>query len=344
MPREIPHEGTSSQYANHMMTPSDTSSDMPHEPEPGDRPARHRIAAQQAAARRARARNRLLLAAAAIIAVVAVVVAIVILKVASPSASAPPGGTSSGGSGLTGAAQQAVADKMTGVPAAVFSQVGKGSATAHPNPIRPAAPPLTLAGKPEMVYIGAEFCPYCAAERWAMITALSRFGTFTGLTAIKSATRDGAGTQEPFAATNTWSFLHAVYASKYLAFSPVELYTNVPDPSTGGYTALQKPTPAQQELLNKYDAVPYIPSAEKGSIPFVDYGGKYLSVGASYDPAVLQGLSWAQIATDLHNPGSAVAKGVLGAVNFMTATLCELTGNQPATACTPDVRSLQSQL
>jgi hypothetical protein len=56
----------------------------------------------------------------------------------------------------------------------------------------------------------------------------------------------------------------------------------------------------------------------QGAIPFVDYGGKYLSVGASYDPGVLQGLTWAPL----------------------TAALCELTGNRPATACTSTVRSL----
>src|SRR5215471_17073708 len=37
--------------------------------------------------------------------------------------------------------------------------------------------PLTSGGKPEMLYIGAEYCPYCAAMRWSMAVALSRFGT-----------------------------------------------------------------------------------------------------------------------------------------------------------------------
>jgi hypothetical protein len=195
-----------------------------------------------------------------------------------------------------------------------------------------------------MLYMGAEFCPYCAAERWAMITALSRFGTFTGLASIKSATTDGAGDQEPFPATNTWTFRNATFTSSYLAFTPVELDTNIPDQQTGGYTTLQKPTAAQQALMNKYDAPPYVPSQDQGAIPFIDYGGKFFSVGASYDPSVLQGLKWAQIATDLHNPASPVAKGVLGAANLMTAALCQLTGGQPATACTATVRSLESRL
>ncbi len=32
-------------------------------------------------------------------------------------------------------------------------------------------PALTSGGKPQIVYMGAEYCPYCAAERWAMVVA-----------------------------------------------------------------------------------------------------------------------------------------------------------------------------
>jgi hypothetical protein len=280
-------------------------------------------------------------AGGAIIVVVVVAVVFVLLKVTAGKPS--PTRIASSPSGSAGTATSSLAAQLTSIPAATFDQVGKGTASTYPKPITPAAP-RTLGGKPEMVYMGAEFCPYCAAERWAMITALSRFGTFTGLATIKSATTDGGGNSEPYPATSTWTFAHATYTSTYLAFTPVEIYTNIPDPSTGGYTSLQKPTADQQALINKYDAPPYIPSADSGAIPFVDYGGKYLSVGASYDPGVLQGLTWSQITADLHDPSSPVAKGVLGTANFMTAALCELTGNQPATACTPTVRSLQSQL
>jgi hypothetical protein len=278
-----------------------------------------------------------MLAGGAIIVVVAVAVVFVLLKVTGGKP-APQNASRNAGT-----ATSRLAAQLTSIPAATFDQVGKGTASGHPKPITPAAA-RTLGGKPEMVYMGGEFCPYCAAERWAMITALSRFGTFTGLVTTKSGTVDGAGNSEPYPGTNTWTFAHSAYTSTYLAFTPVELYTNIPDPSTGGYTSLQKPTADQQALISKYDAPPYVPSTSQGAIPFVDYGGKYLSVGASYDPGVLQGLSWAQITAGLRNPSSPVAKGVLGAANFMTAALCELTGNQPATACTPAVRSLQSQL
>ena len=102
------------------------------------------------------------------------------------------------------------------------------------------------------------------------------------------------------------TFANASYTSKYLTFTPVEEYTNIPDKSTGGYTTLQTPTAAQQALIQKYDA------ANQGAIPFIDFGNKYMSVGATYNPGVLAGLTWSQIAADLHTPSSPVAKGVLG--------------------------------
>jgi hypothetical protein len=97
-------------------------------------------------------------------------------------------------------------------------------------------------------------------------------------------------------------------------------------------------TAEQQALITKYDA------ANQGAIPFIDYGNKFTSVGASYDPNVLKNLTWQQIGADLHDPSSAVARGVLGTANYATAALCELTGNKPATACTATVRSLQAKV
>jgi Domain of unknown function (DUF929) len=296
----------------------------------GDR--RSRIAAQRAAEHRVQRRNRLLLAGGAIVVVVAVALTLVLLQGGKGS----PGSGASASPGPTGAALSSVADKTTSVPAATLDKVGAGSASSLPSNISGTA--LTSGGKPELLYLGAEYCPYCAAERWAMIVALSRFGTFKGLATTRSATADGAGNSEPYPNTPTWTFVHSSFTSKYLTFTPVEEYTNIPDKSTGNYTPLQSLTAAQQALLTKYDA------AYQGSIPFQDFGNKYLSVGASYDPGVLSGLTWSQIATDLHEPTSAVGKGVLGAANYLTAAICGLTKDAPASACTPAVQALRAKI
>jgi hypothetical protein len=295
---------------------------------------RERIAEQRAARQRAERRNRLLIAGGAIVAVVAVVLALVLLH----GGSGGSGGQAShsGSPGPTGTSLDSLTAQVTSVPAAVLDQVGGGQVTSAPSAI--TGDPLTSDGKPEMLYIGAEYCPYCAAERWSMIVALSRFGTFAGLATIRSAARNGGGTTEPYPNTPTWTFANASYTSDYLVFTPVEEFTNVPDPSTGGYTTLQTPTAEQQALLEKYDA------ANNGAIPFIDFGNRYMSVGASYDPGVLQGLTWSQIAADLHDPSTKVAKAALGAANYITAALCKLTNDKPATACTPAVQALQARI
>ncbi|MGH3171574.1 MAG: DUF929 family protein [Trebonia sp.] len=290
---------------------------------------RTRIAAQRTAIVRAQRRNRVLIAGGAIVAVVVIVVAFVVFG----------GNGSSGGkapASPTGSALAQTISQLTSVPVSASDAVGPGNVTSPPTTI--SGPPLTSGGKPEMLYMGAEYCPYCAAERWSMIVALSRFGTFSGLQTMHSAAADGAGNAEPFPNTPTWTFAHATYSSKYLTFTPVEMNTNIPDKSTGGYTTLQTPTKAQQALIDKYDA------ANQGAIPFIDFGNKYMSVGASYDPSVLSGLTWSQIAPDLHNPGSPVAKSVLGAANYLTAAICGLTSDQPASACTATVKGLRAKI
>ena len=189
-----------------------------------------------------------------------------------------------------------------------------------------------------MLYIGAEYCPYCGAERWAMIVALSRFGTFTGLATVHSAVANGAGDAEPDPDTPTWTFLHATYSSPYLTFTPVEETTNIPDPSNGDVH------PPADAHLGAAGPGHQVRRGSSGSIPFLDFGNKYVIIGASYDPGVLDGLSWATIATDLSNPNSAVAQAVDGTANYITAAICKMTGNQPASACTTTVQSLESQI
>jgi hypothetical protein len=161
-----------------------------------------------------------------------------------------------------------------------------------------------------------------------MIVALSRFGTFSGLRTIHSSTTDTP------ANIPTWTFYQSGYTSNYLAFTPVETTTNVRQGNS--YPTLQTPTAQQQQLWQTYDP--------NGSIPFISFGNKYLLASAPYDVTLLQGKTWAQIASALKDPSSPVAKAIGGTANYMTAAICKLTGNQPASACTPAVQALQSQL
>jgi Domain of unknown function (DUF929) len=292
-----------------------------------------RIAAQRAAARRAEIRNRILIVSGSVVVVIAVVLAFVLVKVNSNGSGKSPASAS----GPTGTALATVVKDTTTVPASTLDTVAGGTATAFPKKISGGSA-LTSNGKPEMLYMGAEYCPYCAAERWSMVVALSRFGTFKGLGTTRSASGD------VFPNTATWTFYKSSYTSKYLTFSSVEMETNKLASGGQGYTTLQTPTKAQNALLSKYDAPPYVSSTNAGAIPFIDFGNKYMISGASYTPQVLQGKTWSQIATALKNPSSAIAKAVDGTANYMTAAICQLTGNQPASACTPAVKALEKKL
>jgi hypothetical protein len=308
---------------------------------------REKIAAQRAAERRSEQRRRILMAGGAVVVVLAVVLTFVIVKLnskssgsaaATPSASASPQGQSNG---PTGAALAAVVAKTTSVPASALDSVGDGGGayTGKIQTITGNPKELTSGGKPEMLYIGAEYCPFCAFERWGMVVALSRFGTFKNLSTTHSSSTDA------YPNTSTWTFYKSTYTSKYLAFTSVEETTNVADSSSqSGYTPLQSPTAAQQALLTKYDAPPYVSSSDAGAIPFVYLGGHYVINGASSTPQVLQGKSWATIASSLKDPSNAVAKAVNGTANYITAGICKMTNNQPSNVCTSTITGLQANM
>jgi len=281
--------------------------------------ARAKIAAQQAAARRAEARRRMLMASGSVLAVIAIVVVLIVVHAAGNNKAAAAGGTT----GTTSTAAKVTKD-LADVPAATLDSVGAGSGVAKLIPTS-GQKELTADGKPEILYVGAEYCPYCAAERWAMAVALSRFGTFSGVHLIHSSSTD------VYANTPTLSFYHSTYTSKYVDFTPVEWYSETA--SGDGYTTLQAPDTSQMSIFNKYDAPPYITSADKGSFPFVDFGNQYLVLGAQYTPSTLSGLTWTQVAADVSNPSSAVAKDIDGAANSITAAICKITHNADTAVC-----------
>jgi len=278
--------------------------------------AREKIAAQRAAARRSEVRKRALIVTGSVVAVLAIVVAFVLIK----ANNNPSSSSASGSGGVTGTELSATAQKnVTSVPASTLDTVGIGSVlTYQPTPISAISDkPLTSNGKPEMLYIGAEYCPYCAAMRWSMAVALSRFGTFTTpLHGIHSSSSDVNPN------TPTLTFYKSSYTSPYLTFTPVENETISRGP-------LQNTTAEQQALWVKYDS-----TAQGVGYPFIDFGNKYVIKVPSYDPGILAGMTWDQVAAALHNPSSKVAQAVNGTANLITAAICKMTNGQPGSVCT----------
>jgi hypothetical protein len=275
--------------------------------------AEERKAKRQAAAEQARRelaaqqrRTRLMGVGAVVLAVVVVVAIVVAVGLLHKDKGAK-----------TTTATDTVLSGVTSIPVSTYDSVGVDAVKTLPDAIK--ADPLTADGKPRLLYVGAEYCPFCAAERWSVVAALSRFGTFTGLGQTASTPSD------VYPNTPTLSFHGSSYTSKYVSFSGYEIQ------DTNGKTLDTLPSD-DQALLDKYDAPPYV-KGQGGSIPFIDLFGSYVVSGASYSPDIFAGMSHAQVAQAMQDPTSEVAKNVDGMANVFSAIICQATDGQPTEVC-----------
>jgi hypothetical protein len=101
----------------------------------------------------------------------------------------------------------------------------------------------------------------------------------------------------PIPPIDTWTFYRSSYTSNYLAFVPVETYSNVlvspmasPLKATS-YRELQKLTPAEQAVFDKID--------KQHFTPLTDLGGKSELLGSPVSPYPLEHLTWSQLVTAL---------------------------------------------
>lgn len=239
-----------------------------------------------------------------------------------------PSSTRASSPSATGATASDVTHALATVPMSTLDKIGVGSSAedstyqiAPPVPIV-GQPALTSGGKPVVFYFGAEWCPYCAAERWAMTVALSKFGSFSGLHNAYSRTND------VYPGTKTVSFAKAKYTSHYLVFQEVEVQNEAG-------ASLQSPTASQLKVLNKYDQPPFNASATAGQLPFpfLDIGGRYLVIQAGYNPGVLKGLSRGTIAGSLSISSAPTAKAIDISANYLIGAICKLTAGAPSSVC-----------
>ena len=185
---------------------------------------------------------------------------------------------------------------------------------------------LTKNNLPRVIYVGADYCPFCAAERWALIIALSKFGTFTNLHYMTSSSSD------VYPNTATFTFYNSTYQSPYITFTPVETTTNIPSAS-GSYTPLQNMTQTEAKLFSKYDAPPYVTKSSSGSIPFVDMANKYLLVGAQYVPVIIQNKNWNQIISSVYLYNSKISNNILSSAGYLIKDICSITNEKPVSVC-----------
>jgi Domain of unknown function (DUF929) len=268
--------------------------------------ARQRIAAER---RRAQVRRRLLVAIGSVTGVLAIVVTLVAVKLGSPKPTA-----------TEGLAPASVVRGVTDVPAGVLARTSSGTAVTQLQAVQHPGPAMTIGGKPAIVFVSEESCPFCAAERWPLAVALSQFGHWSHLGTTRSSSTD------VYPNTATLSFRAAAYHSTKLAVRTTELAD-----STGH--RLQGLSPLDNRLIGTYDVPPYVNSADQsGAVPFLDIGNRTILAGAQFNPQVLAGLSAAQIAAQLQNPDSPVGRAIDGSAKVIVAAIRQLLQSQAPAA------------
>jgi hypothetical protein len=273
-------------------------------PSPGKSP---RSGAGRRAAQEAhRRRQRNLIIAGAVVAAVAILAAVLVITGLSSSKPKATPRTP-----LTPAEMQHLSSVPMSTLVAATKKLTSLSPPSNGNP-----PPLTSNGKPEMLYIGAEFCPICATERWPMMVALSHFGTFSNVSQTSSAALDGN--------IPTLSYYGSSFDSPDMVFTPVETTTN--QPKGNYYEPLQAPTAAQQARWSK-DLHGNL------SFPYINMGAKYLLTTSQFPDTVLQGSTFSTIMGDVGNNSTTIGLNIDAAAGFLVRYLCNMTGDKPAATC-----------
>jgi hypothetical protein len=274
---------------------------------------------------------------------IVIVIAAVFIVIAVTSGSKPPktapNGVASGQDPVAASITRMV-DPVATIPISVYNSVGVYGQTL-PEIVTKGQAALTSASLPQVLYVGAEYCPYCAMTRWSIVAALSRFGTFKNLKMTSSANSDGN--------IPTFSFLRSTYTSPYFVFTPYESLDR-------NQNTLQATPSWATALYTKYDgneqtaapAAPFNPG--RVGIPFFDFGNKLISSGAPgflnpvYDaltgggPASTTAAAAAIIANSMHDPSTAEASAIgakylIALANYFSANICTLDGGKPANVC-----------
>jgi hypothetical protein len=305
-------------------------------------PTRQSAGAQRrraSAASRRRSRKSTFSAIGIVVVIAAVFVVIAVVGGSSKPPAATGNGVASGQDPVLASVTQMV-DPVASIPLSVYNSVGVYGAP-FPQTVTKGQTLLTSGGLPRAVFVGAEYCPYCAMSRWSLVAALSRFGTFADLKLTSSANDDGD--------IPTFSFLRSTYTSPYLAFTPYESLDRDQNP------LVTIPSDVN-DLYTKYDGNEQTGVAAKTfnpygiGIPFLDFGNASISSGDPvflnpvYDalegggPASTTAAAAAIIASSMHDPSTAEASAIgakylIALANYYTGDICEMDGGKPASVC-----------
>jgi Domain of unknown function (DUF929) len=267
--------------------------------------ASERIAAARAAQAKAARRRNVMIAGGSTLAVVLVVGLIVVVGLSTKktlSATAVVAAPTSVTSAITAAATST----LTGTPDI--------TAIGGPPSVLTGAPLTTSAGVPQVLYVGAEYCPNCAATRWPLAIALSRFGTFSNLKTLTSSENS----------IPTLSFRGSSYTSQYINFDSKEQVD-------GANRPLEALSATESSLFQNLGGTTSDPTP---GYPFIDFGGIWKQNGTSYDPAILKGMTPESVAASLSKDTTKPGSTIKASADVFTAIICQMDAGKPANVCT----------
>ncbi|MGB9168189.1 MAG: DUF929 family protein [Nitrososphaeraceae archaeon] len=149
----------------------------------------------------------------------------------------------------------------------------------------------TISGKKLIFFLGAGFCPYCAAERWAIVEGLRKFAEWKELIENHS-----ASTNEKFLNIATFDFSHFKYESSFVEFRGNE----IADRDSKGKEILEK---IDKEILETYNP--------DHLIPFLLIDGQFMQFGTGINPESLEKLNHEEIRKMISDENSVVGKSII---------------------------------
>jgi len=168
--------------------------------------------------------------------------------------------------------------------------------------------PFSTNGRPILVFVGADYCMYCAIQRWSLVMALLRFGNFTGLDYMYSSVSDGNYA--------TFTFSNSSYHSNYIVFQPYEVYDRAGN--------------ALKTLPTNYTSV--FQAVGKSSFPFLNFNDEFTISGAILDPSILGTMNQTKIISSIQ-AGGTLGSEIRESANLITAVICKTTGGSPESVC-----------
>lgn len=179
-------------------------------------------------------------------------------------------------------------------------------------------------GKSLVYFMGAGFCPFCAAERWAIVKALECFGEWNGLVTDKS-----AGHDEKYLNVPTFNLARAKYSGNSIEFVCKETADH-------NFEPLQELDDSDYEILDMFNP--------DQMIPFLLIDGQYMQVGAGFSPDLIQNMSHDQVQAELDRPDSAIGKAIRAEMDNITALVCKSIGGKGNACDSEPIKTLVRKL